>query len=548
MPNEIQKVLDFWQENQTVFSSDLEDFKRSKSFASGDGFSGVDNRLWAKNRARIYADFVSPAVNGIISLMESSAPEITNYRLDKGLAGEILKETLEDGKSFLLVRNEGAELELKRLSNLRTYVDEDGAKALHVSKISKKEVEAKGGKFSQTSPAISEAFTSTLAIGRDETYLLTFYELVSDHVEISEFTGNELLGRPARLPLTRLPIVCFKGERVFMLNRVNYRGLYYKSRDILLTMSFLLSYLQEKITNAPNIQFLVAEETLGDNLQMWTDGEPKMLMPYKSADSMNGDRLLPPPQRADQSLYATEPLAILTKFQEIQANLIGAAMAGERKGTETAEAVLMRRESKEAAGNYFVRQLITGFEETAKIMSEYFGAASGNTARYEVVDKYFEKMRQDRDRELILSIMQIAEKSPAFAAVIAEKTDLDADTVKKTQAAIGVQNLLGNAQRIEQEAKQAIAEAQRLAAENEKLQGAILRLEAGKQEQVEAARIRAVTSLQQTIIQNQTEVIKLQIQENKNDMDFSLKFAELQKNAAEAINSSIINQENNHGR
>jgi len=486
------------------------------------------------------ADFVSPVVNGIISLLESSAPEITNYKLDKGLVSEILKETLEDGKSFLLVRNEGAKLKLKRLSNLQTYVSEDGAKAVHVSKISKEKVEAKGVKFSQSRTTVSEAFTSTLAIGKDETYLLTFYELVSDHVEISEFIGSELFGNPAKLPLTRLPIVCFKGEQVFIDNKVNYRGLYYKVKDTLLTMCFLLSYLQEKIVAGPNIQFFVAEETLGDNLQQWTDGEPKMLLPYKSIDSVSGERFTPP-QRVDQSLYAAEPLAILTKFQEILADILGADMAGERKGTETAEAVLMRRESKEAAGNYFVRQLITGFEETAKIMSEYFGATSESTTSYEVADKYFEKMRQASDRELILSLMQIAEKSPAFAAVIAEKTDLDADTIIKIQAAIGVQNLLNNAQQIELEAKQAIAKAESLAAENEKLQGAILRLEVGKQEQVEAARIRAITSLQQTIIQNHTEVMKLQIQENKNEMDFSLKFAELQKNATEAINGSIIN-------
>jgi predicted transcriptional regulator len=476
MAEDIQTVLEFWNENKAVFERDRNDFRRSKSFASGDGFEGVSNKLWSANRARIFADFISPVVDSAISLLENSSPEITNYELDKSLANEIFQETLEDGKSFMLVYHEGQSLKLKKLSNLQTYMSDDCKKALHVSKISKAAAEAKGKKITQASSPIGEAFVNAISLGKDEMHMLTYYEQKNGIVEISEFAGGELLGQPTRLKLGSLPLVCFHGRKVFIDNKVNYRGLYYKVKDILLTMSFLLSFVQEKVTANPNAQFMAPEESLGDNQQQWENlnGEPQALLTYRSRDYIEDQVVqLPPPQRIDQRLFTGEPLEVLTKFEDILSRILGAADGGEKKGTETAEAVLLRRDSKEAGGNYFIRNLVSGLKTVAKTMAEYSENVLGVAAAFEVADKYFEKMKRERDTEIILSLMQIAEKSPAFAAAIAEKTELDADTVQKVQAAVDVQNLLNNAKQTEAQAAQAMAALQQAQAQIQSLNDAL---------------------------------------------------------------------------
>jgi len=535
----IDELLEFWNDvsNKAVFNRDKEDFEISKNFASGNGFSSVSTTLWAEKRAHVYADFINSNVSQIVSMFELAPPEINNFEIDRKIMSDALREILEDGKSFMLAYNQGNALKVKRISNLQTYISEDFKKALHLSKITKKQAEAKGVKCGSTDQVLIDSFKNTLQLGSNEAYLLTYYKKTEDGVEISEFIGKEQAGKTVKLNLRHLPIVAFFGDPTFIENKPNFRGLYYKARGILVTISFVLSYIQEKVATAPNVQFMVAEETLGDNAQQWTNinGEPQALLAYKSRDTLDGNAVVyPPPQRVDQSLQIQEALQLLDMLLNILKIIMGGDMAGEARSHETAESVLLRREKKDASGNAYIRSMLSGLDVLAKVLTDYY-AVLGENRLCEVVDRYFAKMKQSRDFQTLLNLMQIAKESPAFAAALAEKTDLDDATKQQAQAAVNVQGLLSNVQAIQEQANQNAMQVQAMQKEIERLTAINVSLENSKQEQVYAAQIRAQTDIHKTLIQNETEVLKLQVAEGKNDIDVALRFEELRQNSIDQL-------------
>ncbi len=535
----IDELLEFWNDgsNKDIFNRDKEDFEISKNFASGNGFSSVSSNLWPEQRARVYADFINSNVSQIVSMFELAPPEINNFEIDRKIMSDALREILNDGKSFMLVYNQGNTLKVKRLSNLQTYISEDFKKALHLSKITKKKAEAKGVKFGGTDQILIDSFKNTLKLGSNEAYLLTYYEKTEGGVEISEFIGNEQAGETVKLNLRHLPIVAFFGDPQFVDNKPNFRGLYYKARGILITISFVLSFIQEKIACAPNVQFLVPEETLGDNAQQWTsmNGEPQAMLTYKSRDTLDGNAVVyPPPQRVDQSLQIQEALQLLDKLIEILQIIMGGDMAGEARSHETAESVLLRREKKDASGNAYIRSMLSGLDVLAKVLTDYY-AVLGENRHCEVVDRYFAKMKQSRDFQTLLNLMQIAKDSPAFAAALAEKTDLDDATKQQAQAAVNVQGLLSNVQAIQEQANQSAIQMQAMQKQIDQLTAANISLENSKQEQVYAAQVRAQTDIQRTLIQNETELIKLQMADGKNNIDVAMRFEELRQNSIDQL-------------
>jgi hypothetical protein len=535
----IEEVLDFWNDglSKSAFSIDREDFQRSKNFASGNGFYMVDSKVWSAQRARIYADFISPVVAGIVSMFELAPPEIQNYELDRKTMSDALREILNDGKSFMLAYNEGGSLKVKRLSNLQTYMSEDCSKALHLSKITAAQAEKRGASFRGPDRSLIDSFAATLPLGANETYLLTAYELTEDGVEIAEFIGREQAGKAALLKLGRLPIVPFFGDPVFIQNKPNFRGIYYKAKDVLITISFILSYIQEKIATAPNAQFSVSEEALGDNPQQWTEmnGEPRALITYKARDTLDGGAVVnPPPQRVDQSLYIAEPLQALAAFQEILRGIMGGDMAGEARSHETAESVLLRREKKDASGNAYIRSMLSSLDTLAEVLTEY-SALIGQPRECKVVDRYLAKMKQREDFQTISQLMQRAEKSPAFAALLAEKTDLDDADKAKAAAAIDAAGAMQKAAALQAQAEQNAALIQSMQRQIQDLANAKAALEVSKQEQVYAAEIRSQTDIQRTLIQNETELMKLEIQSEKNSVDVALRFQDMNRKAEEAL-------------
>lgn len=535
----IDELLEFWNEgsNKDRFSADKEDFLRSKNFASGNGFYSVSSKVWSTQRARIYADFISPVVTGIVAMLELAPPEITGFEFDRKILSDVLRELLCDGKSFILAYNKGDKLKIKKLSNLQTYMSEDFSKAIHVSKITREKAEARGIKFGGADKILIDAFASTLEVGKNETYLLTFYEKTESGVEVSEFIGKEQAGKTAKLNLRHLPVVEFFGELTQVNNRPNHRGIYYKARGIITQISFLLSYIQEKTATAPNVQFLVAEETMGDNTQQWTElnGEPKAMLTYKSRDTLDGGaNAYPPPMPLSQDLQLSGVLQILQMNLELLRGIMGGDMAGEGKSHETAESVLLRREKKDASGNAYIRSMLSGLETLAEVLTDYH-ALLGQPVHCEVVDRYFVKMKQNRDAETILSLMQIAAKSPAFAAALAEKTDLDDQTKQQVIAATNVQNLLDKSAEMELQLQQAAAQIQQLQQQLENASKQNMQLENSINAQVWAAQVRAETELQKTLIQNETELLKIQVQKEESAVDFKLRFEEMSRRATETF-------------
>jgi len=542
----IDELLEFWNnKNKGIFSQDRKDFLKSKNFASGNGFYEVDSKEWSAQRAKVYADFINPVVSGIVAMLELAPPEIVNFDFDRKLLSDVLREMLQDGKSFILAYNKGASLKIKKVSNLQTYINEDFTKAIHVSKITSKEAEAKGAKFASADQLLIESFKSILDIGAKENYLLTFYEKTAEGVDVSEFVGKEQVGKTATLHgMRHLPIIAFFGELTQVGNRANYRGIYYKAKDILKQISFLMSFIQERIATSPNVLFLVAEESIGGNNQQWQElnGEPKSMLTYKSRDTLSSDEKgFPPPTRVDQSLQITEALLALDKNLEMLRGIMGGDMAGEGKSHETAESVLLRREKKDASGNAYIRSLLSSLDTLAEVLTDYY-ALLGQQLECTVVDRYFVKMKQNRDRDTILSLMQIAEKSPAFASALAEKTDLDAETQQKVIAAVNVQNLLTQAQLWQQQLQQSTALIQNLQQQVQNLSNQNIALEASKREQVEAAQIRAQVDIQRTLIQNETELLKLRMQEKENAVDVQLEMEKMNQRAFEAITKLVTKE------
>ncbi len=534
------------------------DFKVSKNISSGNGFA-VSNwgSVWNKNRARVSVNLLEPAINSIVYKFTDSPFDFkTEADIDlpelKFQLSSSLRECVIDGLSYILVYKENDRIRFSKLNNFNVVYDDcdypSGKDAKEVVYIDKKKVDPKN--YRRTPLCVQ--LEAVLNLKKNEVPVVTYWKRDEKGVTTYKIE-NDRVASVVSQPIEHIPIARIYAKEVFINYEKNWRGLYYLVKDILRTVDFELSLAQERIATAPNHLYWIAEESIGSDIQKYSkvNDIPTFHKTYKATSALNPGVILPAPVRNDQASNLGDLMAVFGVHQEIITRILG-TISGEEKGTETAEAVLLRRESKDTAVNDLIKNLLDSSHLIADIIKEFTGMECS------VSSDIFDKAKKAQDLEKIIALTTYVNNNPqaySILPVLIAKLDVDENTQQTmlqlmSQDKAENQDSKNRLEMLEMENKQlrANAESEVLAASIERearlatkqmdmaMKQEDLNLEYAKL-QVEAARISKQESADRARIQADItqKDVKLAQEAEKIMNDFEVKAGKLQLEAQKTL-------------
>jgi hypothetical protein len=425
------KLKEFAENYRTEHSTNVMDFKVSKNLAAGNGFQIYNaGTIWNKDRARVCVNLLEPVVNSVVYkftenpfdfVPQGQFPFETDWSELKFQLGSCLRDAVIDGISYLLVYKKEEEIKYTRLNNFNVIFGEcdysDGEDVKEAVYVDKRDTGKK-----QTKTEMFATFENILDLKKNDIPVVTYWFKEGDGVRTVKFEGDEIVSNVFQ-EIKHIPIVRIYGKEVPINFKKNWRGLYYLVKDLLRTIDFEMSLVQERIATAPNHAYWIAEETLGNNLEEMSklNDIPTAFKTYKATNPNNPGVILPPPQKND---LATNVMDLMQSYEMHKATVyeILGTVAGEEKGNETAEAVLLRRETKDTAVNDLIKNLLDSAHQLCEILFDFTGV------KVNVQSDLFAKARQNEELQKIIALTQfISQNKMAYTVtpVLISKLDVD---------------------------------------------------------------------------------------------------------------------------
>jgi len=484
------KIKTFCLNYKDTHSTNVEDFKVSKNIASGNGFQIYNNgTIWNKDRARVSVNLLEPIINSVVykftenpfNFVIQGQQEQLNDSIDfKELKFQLalaLRDACIDGMSYILTYKKDDKIRFNRLNNFNViYADceySNGKDVKEVIYVDKKST----GKKQKIKTEMSVTFDTVLDLKADEIPIITYWFIGEDgRLNTVKLENDEIVSHVVQ-EIGKIPVTRIYAKEVPIDYKRNWRGLYYLVKDLLRTIDLQMSLVQERIATAPNNQFWIAEESLGNNIEQLSrlNDIPTAFKTYKATNPNAPGVTLPPPQRNDLATNINDLIQAFDVHKTTISQILG-TIAGEEKGNETAEAVLLRRENKDTAVNDLIKNLLDSSYLIAELIEEFTGL------KISVQSDIFEKARQNEELQKIIALTQfISQNKTAYSVtpVLISKLDVDQKT-KETLMAL-----------LSQEKEQADGSNQEI--EFLKLENQQLRSD--KEAQVAAAQISAQASI-----------------------------------------------------
>jgi len=514
-----KKLKEFCANYQGEHSSNVTDFKTSKNLAGGNGFNIASySTIWGKDRAQVCVSgaIMEPIVNSICFKFNESpfdfVPKLADgqelpLKMDfaelKFQLGSCLRDAVQDGLSYLLVYKKDEELRFKRLSNFNVIFGDcdyaDGEDAKEVVYVYKRDTGKK-----QRKSEMSVTFDTVLNLNATEVPVVTYWYKDGDIVCTAKLEGDVIVDHKEQ-NISKIPIIRIYGKETQSgSHKKTWRGIYHLVKDVLMTMDFEQSLIQERIATAPTNQFWIAEESISNPEQLARINDfPTAYKTYKATNPLNPQANLPPPERNN---LATDISDLTTSFEahkELIYQTLG-SVAGDTPGNETAEAVLMRRENKDTAVNEMLKNLLDSSHQIAETIKDF------TEIEISVTSDLFDKAKQNDELQKIIALMQFLTGNPhayAVTPVLIKKLDIDDDS-KQMIVKLLDQEKQGN--------EQNKTEIEMLKLENQQMI-------ANQEARIATAQINA-----------QAQIASKNIDAQSKDKEMEFKWAELQFKAEEA--------------
>jgi len=420
--NEIMdRLRDFASDCRDAHERDIRDFKVSKNVASGNGFTtkGVKNQGWNAERGKVTVNLLEPVIGAIVHEFTSSPFDFkTDAPADlpelKFQLGTCLREACIDGVSYLLTYKENEKIKFLRLNNFNVIYGPceyaDGSDCKEAVYIDKKDYGREGQ--NKRRKEWDKMFTSVLNLQKNEGVVLTYWRKRDGFVDTFLVENGEITQRTTQ-EMPRIPLVRIYGKETLLDNERNWRGLYWQVRKILRSMDAKKSFVYERIVTAPNRNFLVAKQSI-DNPESWSkiNDIPAAYIAYNAIDPNNPSVPLPAPIPLKFDTGILEIEGSIKTDQDLVMSILGAS-AGTPVSNETAEAVLLRRETKDSAVNEMIKNLLDSAQEIAEIIKALSGGMEVT-----VQSDIFEKAKKNEDLQKIIALTTLVNNNPAAMTIL----------------------------------------------------------------------------------------------------------------------------------
>jgi len=561
------KAKRLWKQRQKITELDRRDFQISRNIASGNGISNDAAQAWGKDRAIVNTPILEPAVNAISYRFESNPfnfqiPQAMQNYMDSdellAALSKALREICWDGISYVLVYHDNSgKIKFRVLDNMNVVwgkcklaTGQDCKEALYVDKISKQEAEESYPDLKALYPRSGKSIADYSGPKPEggEYEEVTYWERDGNMVNVTKFIGGEAVDETALL-MNRLPIIRICGKKVYTEGHENWRGIPYPVRDLLITLTYMSSLLQERIATAPTFNFWVANESLKDNemakQNARMNGQPRACAYYGALD--NSGNQLPGPVKVDKSAGIEELSVHIGNLTQTINSIIGSVAGSEpAAGTETAESVLLRKENKENATDEFLRNLLAGARGIAKVTEQYF-IMLGVQASIMVSESIFEKAKQQSDNQKLIAFASFMSHNPQnmdFADALLPALDLNADNETNLRNVIEMRK-----QKEQQSIEQLMRQGQMQAMQLQQAQGQVATLQKQLQDSERAkfemeSDSKARILIEEMKLNNALAIKKmdLQLEYDKLGLKAGTDNAKLELEAAEEKNNAVRNE------
>lgn len=197
-----------------------------------------------------------------------------------------------------------------------------------------------------------------------ETYKTTVcvYKIIGDKV-VSE----------TEIPLSRLPIIPFRGEMIDVDGKTDWVGITHFAKDPARLINWTASLTAERVSISPKTSRIVDMNSIINYKDVWQQAN-RLNLPYLPYDSMTKEGVqVPAPVTDNPAIDISAPVQAQTNYQQLLSGILGMSEAGvmtEQVANETATAVLTRSRSTEVANYQFIDNAAKSVKAIGKVLLE----------------------------------------------------------------------------------------------------------------------------------------------------------------------------------
>ena len=490
----LDDVKAFIDRNKSVIDRNLDDLAESRGFSSGFGFSKKDRELRGeKGRAEITTNITRPWYNAVISSYTASpfvisaksfqggdpfgVNAILEYQIEKSdladVAEKVLSDILNDGYGYFLVDtaydskdSDNQYCKPIHLDNGRTFMDScesatgaDCQMAVYVDLILKETAKEKYNIDDFSLRQNSDPFAEIGYYGKNEaeyTSIATVYRMTSEGCEISTMIHGVQYGESVVIQgLSRLPIIRAAAEKVWLESEEDwvYRGAYWFVYGLVKKINYEMSAQVEQAGTRPLAKFLAARGNFDGVSNQLADihKNPRVALEYNVLDATGTP--LPKPDPLVSNVLIDGLMDDVERTKALVNEILGTPSA-EAPENETAEAVLLKKSTKEATVSRYLKALKEALEEVGKVMLDMLpvlysvprfvhgrelSAVSDASSYYIVIDKGpMDQTQKQRSISVLLAISSMIKENPNNPALplIIQNTELSQDEKEQLIASL----------------------------------------------------------------------------------------------------------------
>ena len=561
----------------TAWTRDNKDIDLSRAVGSGFGWSKEFKDFFGPAKPTITVNKLRSYCNDLVATYDRSPfkPEvfsrvpkdlsfckqifegIINESNLQALASAAIRYNTQDGYSFFLIvpymvdeQNNLQSVKIVMPDARRVFIsscDDPTGKDVDFAAIV--DIESKSSVMSQYDLSESEAGSSGIGVDNfslpsldsNQCYVFNAYEKMSDGVMISKIVGTTVVAQ-SKWAISRIPIYRGFGELVEIDKRKHYRGVYHFIAELSKALNLYVSLMQNRAAKAEEANW-VADARAIKNPQQWNDPDVNVRV-YSGGDVT---QQIAPPAPVNKSIYIGEILSGIETITKQIDGVLG-AITPEQGGNKTAEEVMSNRETKNAVGNMYLRNLMTTIEALCNGVIEFIGiiydvprvdlnipAIDVRGVRVKITAGPIEYDKQLQQLQQLTAFYQMAGASgiPSAGQVILPEilnlSDIDQETKQRIY-----QGMFANQPTPQMQAMQ--AQMQQAAQQLQQAQAYIAQLE----NLLNSEKFKVQAQVQMNEADNMTELTKKQMELSVKQGDQQIKVAELIAEQQQAREKSSV--------
>jgi hypothetical protein len=189
---------------------------------------------------------------------------------------------------------------------------------------------------------------------------------------VYKIVGEEVI-EETELPITRIPLIPFRGEVVDTNGKIDWVGLTYFARDPQKLINYAASLTAERISIGPKSTTFVDMRSIAPYKDVWGKSN-KINVPYLPFDSKDSEgNPYTPPVARDVSVNITDVTSAQSNYQQMMAGVLGMQEQGSRidgASNETAASVLTRQKSAEISNYQYLDNASKSVKAVGRLILE----------------------------------------------------------------------------------------------------------------------------------------------------------------------------------